>query len=231
MGEADWSFLGGSLDINTVDRGVTSGATPPPAGGSFVYAFNSLVQAGGAVGKYPNQSGFDPAAKGSSIRGAVQRGAGGGSTGFSPFLFSQLQGNSVNDSGYKLGLSDEEPHRIVLRKGSIASGCPAVSQTTGLLAQSSESFLVGDWLHLRLDAIVNLNDDVILNCYYSDLDAHDVDSPVWTAIPGIAQFIDDHLGINSGSQPYTSGRMGFAFQVTEITRRSYFDYLEAIRQV
>jgi hypothetical protein len=106
-----------------------------------------------------------------------------------------------------------------------------VAQTAGLLAQSSTSYLQGEWLHLRLDAIVNLNDDVILNAYYSDLDANDVTSPVWQVIPGISQFIDDHLGINSGSQPYTSGRMGFAFQLTEITRRGYFDHAEVIRQV
>lgn len=231
MGESNWSFSSGGVDINTVDRGVTSGVTPPPGGGSFVYAFNSLVTGAGAVGKYANQTGFDPCASGGSIRGAIQRGPGGGSTGFSPFLFLQCQGNSVNDSAYKLGLSDEEPHRIVLRKSSLASGCPAVAQTAGLLAQSTETFLQGTWLHLRLDAIVNLNGDVILNCYYSDLDTHDVDSPVWEDIPGISQFIDDHLGINSGSQPFTSGRVGFGFQVTEITRRSFFDYLEISRQV
>ena len=38
----------------------------------------------------------------------MQRGPGGGPTGFSPFLFLCCQGNSVNDSAYLLGLSDDD---------------------------------------------------------------------------------------------------------------------------
>lgn len=38
-------------------------------------------------------------------------------------------------------------------------------------------------------------------------------------------------GINSGSQPLTSGRGGFGFSVKDVTRRAYFDHLELFRQV
>ena len=46
----------------------------------------------------------------------------------------------------------------------------------------------------------------------------------------MAEFIDDHLGINSGSQPLTSGRGGFGFSVQDVTRRAYFDHIELFRQ-
>ena len=47
----------------------------------------------------------------------------------------------------------------------------------------------------------------------------------------MADFIDDHLGINSGSQPLTSGRGGFGVTVKDVTRRCFFDHLELLRQV
>lgn len=47
----------------------------------------------------------------------------------------------------------------------------------------------------------------------------------------MAQFIDDHLGINSGSQPLTSGRAGFGFAVEDVTRRAFVDHVELMRQV
>jgi hypothetical protein len=40
-----------------------------------------------------------PWPRAASIRGCIQRGPGGGPTGFSPFLYLCCQGNSVNDSG------------------------------------------------------------------------------------------------------------------------------------
>ena len=128
MAEADWTYLNDGLDIATVDRGVTAGIARPPGGGSFLYAFNSLSAVEGAVGLFANLASFAPMAKGGSIRGVVQRGPGGGPTGFSPFLFLCCQGNSVNDSAYLLGLSDDDPHRIVLRKGAVTVGLPTADE-------------------------------------------------------------------------------------------------------
>lgn len=116
MAEADWTYLNDGLDIATVDRGVTAGITRPPGGG-FLYAFNSLAAVNGAVALFANLASFAPRAKGGAIRGVLQRGPGGGPTGFSPFLFLCRQGNSVNDRAYLLGLSDDDPHRIVLARG------------------------------------------------------------------------------------------------------------------
>ena len=231
MGQTDWSYLNDGLDIATVDRGVTAGVARPPGGGSFLFAFNSLAAVTGSVGLFANLASFAPMAKGGSIRGALQRGAGGGPTGFSPFLFLCCQGNSVNDSAYMLGLSDGDPHRIVLRKGAVAVGLPD-ADGAGVLLKSAASFAQGTWLHLRLDVIVNTNGDVVLKVLQNDLSAHALGTtPDWQPVSGMVEFIDDHLGINSGSQPLTSGRGGFGFAVKDVTRRSYFDHLELLRQV
>jgi len=231
MAEADWTYLNDGLDIATVDRGVTAGIARPPGGGSFLFAFNSLAAVQGAVGLFCNLVDFAPMAKGASIRGCVQRGPGGGPTGFSPFMFLSCQGNSINDTAYLLGLSDDDPHRIVLRKGAVAVGIPD-SEGPNVLLASGESFSQGTWLHLRLDVIVNDNGDVVLKVLRNDLGAHPLGSPPdWQPVPGMVEFIDDHLGINSGSQPLTSGRGGFGMSVADVTRRGYFDHLELLRQV
>ena len=231
MAEADWTYLNDGLDIATVDRGVTAGIARPLGGGSFLFAFNSLAAVQGAVGLFCNLVDFAPMAKGASIRGCVQRGPGGGPTGFSPFMFLACQGNSVNDTAYLLGLSDDDPHRIVLRKGAVAVGIPD-SEGPNVLLASGESFSQGTWLHLRLDVIVNDNGDVVLKVLRNDLGAHPLGSPPdWQPVPGMVEFIDDHLGINSGSQPLTSGRGGFGMSVADVTRRGYFDHLELLRQV
>ena len=230
MGETDWTYLNDGLDIATVDRGATAGIDAPPGGGDFVFAFNSLTAANGAVGLFANLTDFAPMAKGGSIRGCIQRGPGGGPTGFSPFLYLCCQGDSVNDSAYMLGLSDDDPHRIVLRKGAVAVGIPS-SEGEGVLLASGGSFVQGTWLHVRLDAVVNTNGDVVLKVFRNDLDTNPLGSPPdWEEVPGMVEFIDDHLGINSGSQPLTSGRGGFAFATEDVTRRGYFDHLELMRQ-
>jgi hypothetical protein len=231
MAGTEWTFLNGGLDVATVDRGVTAGVARPPGGGDFLYAFNSLAASQGAVGLFANLLDFAPMAKGGSIRGCVQRGPGGGPTGFSPFMFVGAQGPTVQDTAYLVGLSDDDPHRVVLRKGSISAGLPG-SDGPGVLLHSSESFVQGTWVHIRLDMIVNDNGDVVLQVFRNDLGAHPLGTPPsWQAIPGMPLFIDDALGINSGSQPLTSGRAGFAFAVKDVTRRGFFDHLEIARQV
>ncbi|MCU0688113.1 MAG: hypothetical protein MUF34_38710 [Polyangiaceae bacterium] len=202
MAEADWSYLNDGLPAATVDRGVTAGVARPPGGGTFLFGFNSLALATGAVALFVNLPGFAPMAKGAS----------------------------VNDQAYLLGLSDDDPHRVVLRKGAVAGGIPP--EGPGTLLQSGESFAQGTWLHLRLDAIVNGNGDVVLAAFKSDLALHPLGTPPdWQPIAGMPAFVDDQLGINAGSQPLTSGRGGFGFAVRDVTRRGFFDQLELSRQV
>ncbi|MCL2726743.1 MAG: hypothetical protein FWD69_20180 [Polyangiaceae bacterium] len=230
MADIDWTYLNDGLDIATVDRGVTAGIARPPGGGNFLFAFNSLAAVSGSVALFANLTNFAPMPKGGSIRGVLQRGPGGGPTGFSPFLFLCCQGNSVRDSAYLLGLSDDDPHRIVLRKGAVTVGLPA-ADGPGALLKSAASFAQATWLHLRLDVIVNTNGDVVLKVFQNDLTLHPLGAPPdWQPVSGMVEFIDDHLGINSGSQPLTSGRGGFGFSVKDVTRRAYFDYIELFRQ-
>jgi hypothetical protein len=234
MAEADFNFMTGGLNAATVARGVSAGFTPPNGGGTFVFGFHSLATTPGAVGLYANQTNFDPLlddsanATGGSVRGAIQRGASGGPLGFAPFLFIGVQGTTVNDQGYLLGLSDNDPHEIILRKGSPVNGLSPTA--SGVLRTGSSTFIPDTWLHLRLDMIVNPNGDVVLKVFESDLTANPVTAPVWAASPGIADFIDDALGVNSGSAPFTGGRVGFGFETSDISRRGFFDHLEILRQ-
>ena len=140
-------------------------------------------------------------------------------------LFIGLQGSSVNDLGYLLGLSDNDPHEIILVKGSPIAGLDPTA--TSVLKSSSETFVPDTWLHLRLDMIVNPNGDVILKAFRNKLD---VTSPTWDAIPGISDFTDDALSVNSGSAPFIGGRGGYAFETSDIQRRGFFDQFELHRQ-
>lgn len=231
MAEADWTFMNDGLSAGSVKRGATAGIARPSGGGNFVFGFNSIANTAGAVALYGNQVDFAPATKGGSVRAAMKRGAGGGPMNFAPFVFACAATNSVNGNAYMLGLDDDDPHAIVLRKGQLINGLPAVAiGTQGILARGNESFLNDTWHHLRLDVIVNTNGDVVLKAWKNDLDAHAVSAPVWTAVPGIDEFIDDALAINSGSDPLTSGYLGYGFQTKDVTRRAFFDYIEVIRQ-
>lgn len=239
--ESDWTVLTDSLSVASLDRGATAGIERPNGGGNFVYGFNSLEVISGAAGLFTNGVGFAPMASGGTVRGAIQRGPSGGVSGFAPMLFIGLQGPSVNDLGYILGLSDGDPHRIALVKGRIVDGVPDLAPDPDgntVLMRSTESYAPGTWLHLRLDMIVQGTGDVLLQCYANDLDANPVTAPLWAVIPGmegplypaITGFVDDALAVNTGSAPYTSGRGGFAFACEDVTRRGFFDHLQVGRQ-
>lgn len=245
MAESDWTVMSDSLGIASVRNGVTSGIVPPNGGGSFVHGFNSLVLASGARALFTNQVSFAPMASGGQITGVVQRGPSGGPTGFTPMLFLCAAGSSVNDLAYLLGLSDGEPSKIVLKKGVIASGIvDAVPDpaNNGILMRSTRDVLIGEWVHLRMDVIVNLNGDVLIQVFENDLAANPLGgAPVWQQIAGmegplaaaatpIDGFIDDVLQVNTGSAPLTSGRAGFGMQVNDVTRRGYFDHITVARQ-
>lgn len=244
MGETNWTELTDGLNLASLDRGVTTGHPRPNGGGNFVFGFNSLTTAQGAAGYFANQAGFAPTAanKGGRLHGAIKRAISGGDINFAPLFFICGQGTSVNDSAYILGLQDDEPHRIALRKGSIVTGVPsALPGASGILRRSTATFTKDTYMHLRFDAVVNLNGDVILKVFRSNL-TNPVTTPVFVAEPGLEDpalvathgagtcFVDDSLGINSGSAPFTSGRIGFGFFTKDVSRRGFFDHLEVFRQ-
>jgi hypothetical protein len=244
MAQANWTTLTGSLGAPSLQQGVTVGIAPPPGGGSAVYGVNSTTIVNGVLALAPNLVNFAPMAKGGSISGAIKRGIGGGATGFAPFFFIGLDDTAVSGSAYILGLSDAAPYHIVLRKGALSGGVPdgVVAPDSGnhILMRSTEAFSVDTWHHLRLDAIVQGTNDVIVQAYYSVLDDdHPVDDPTWVVIPGmegpleptITGFVDDALGTNSGSAPHITGRAGFGVRVQDVARRAYFDHIEIRRQL
>lgn len=236
MSEADWGVFSDGLTSPSVLSGVTSGEGVPNGGGSFVFGFNSAVNTAGAAALYAAQVNFAPMAKGMSISAAIKRGVSGGPTNFSPFIFCGAQNNvfgaNPGTSAYMLGLADADPHWITLVKAPMLTGTPGLQPPQGgVLAVGNETFLNNTWLHIRLDMIVNTNGDVILQMFRNDLTVNLVTAPVWFALPGAAQFVDDSLGVNSGSAPFTSGYGGFGFATKDITRRAYFDQLVVSRQL
>lgn len=243
MASVDWADFSDGHDSNTVARGVTAGVTPPNAGGSFIFGFHSLIGTPGGTAKYVNKTNFNPlkntsgGATGGSIRGALQRGVSSTpETSFAPALFINLKSGlsatppSVNDVGYLLGLEDSNPHRIVLRKGSIAGGL-TVDTTKSTLRVSAAAFNPGTWVHLRLDAIFNQNGDVVLKVFQSDLVVNPVTTPNWVAVSSMADFIDDVLQVNSGSTPLNGGFIGFGFFSKDVQKRGYVDHIEVLRQL
>lgn len=235
MASVDWTALTGSIDNAVVRSGVTSGITPPPGGGSFVYGFNSRstpAVAGARAFKYITDVNFDPIPSnfGGQITGAVIRLPSGGTTGFSPFLFFSEQANDATGTGYMVGLQDDEPSAIVIVKGPLSLGLPAgLAGENGILRKSSESVNADTWVHLRLDVIVQGTGDVLLQAYKND--SGDVTTPVWSTIEGMDQFIDDSLGINTGTDPLTGGRCGFGMQASDVSRKGAIDHVTIQRQL
>lgn len=234
MASTDWTVLVNSIDNASIRSGVTSGVTPPNGGGSFVYGFNSRATSfdGSRALKYTGLN-FNPiAAEGGRITGAMKRLPSGGTTGFAPFLYFSEQSNDIGGAAYMLGLQDDDPSFLVLRKGILNEGLPAglVAQN-GILRKSSAAVAADTWVHLRLSVIVQGTGDVLLQVEQSDLTVHDVTAPVWSAVPGMDDFVDDALGINSGSLPFLGGRQGFGMYANDISRRAAFDHITIERQL
>jgi hypothetical protein len=229
MGATDFTELTDGADLSAVDRGVTAGVTPPwVGGGSFLFGFNSLGAAQGTVGFRHNAASFAPMAKGARVEGAMFRSPAGALTGFSHFIFAGLQDTLVGADGYLLGLEDANPARIVLVKGSVSAGIPQATVTNSL-RRSAAFFNPGQYVHLRLDMVVNGTGDVVLNVRRNQ-QALDV-VPVWNTEPGLERFIDDTLGINSGTSPFLSGHAGYGFSSAVVSARGFLDQLAIARQL
>lgn len=240
MAQSDWTTALQSLPTNDVYSRPTTGTTKPNGGGNFVLPYVSLTNAPGASARYVNGANFAPCVSGAEITFATARLASGGVTAWSAFAFVGLQGTSVNDSCYMLGLSDNEVSLIELRKGVLVNGLPHEEPggANGILRRSTLQVPIGEWVHLKLEVVVQQFGDVYLNCYINDLGTNPVTAPVWTEIAGLeldynglaVSFIDDGAGINSGSLPLIGGRIGLGVRVDDVTRRAAFDHITIARQ-
>ena len=240
MASSDWTTALQSLSTNDVYTRPTTGTTKPNGGGNFVLPYVSLTNAPGASARYVNGANFAPVVSGAEITFAVARLASGGVAGWSAFAFAGLQGTSVNDECYMLGLSDNEASLIELRKGPLVNGLPHEEPggANGILRRSTIQVPIGEWVHLKLEVVVQQFGDVYLRCLMNDLGANTVAAPVWEEIPGLeldyndlaVSFIDDGAGINSGSLPLVGGRVGVGVRVDDVTRRAAFDHITVARQ-
>lgn len=230
MAETDFTLIG--ADAADVSRGVSASFTPPNGGSNYVFGFNSLISEPDAVCAYYNAANFAPLrdassnATGGSVRAALKRGVAG--AGYSIGLFINLQATVITDSTYMLGLSNNDPYSIVLAK--LSPDTPLDSTATHKLRVSSTNYSTQDWFHLRLDAIVNPNGDVVLKCFQNDLDTNPVTSPSWAAITGMDDIIDDGLGITSGSNPLSGGYAGYCFKAAQLNAYGFVDQFEIYRQ-
>lgn len=235
MASSDWSALTDGIGSSTLVRGVTQGLAVPNGGGSYVYAYNMTVGGTiGAAGLYYTAVNFNPMSNGGRISCAMKRLPSGSNTGFAPMIFMSLQSNSVNGTGYLLGLQDDDPSYIALRKGAPSSGLyagPADAPTGSLLQRSVDDISNDEWVHLQLEVEVTGTGDVLIRCQRNDLTANSVSAPVWEDISGMDEFVDDVAQINTGSAPLVGGRAGFAFYTEDITRRGAFDHLVVARQL
>jgi len=243
MASLDWSPLSGGLTDSNVKRGATAGATAPNGGGSYVFGMHSIANVAGAVGMHCVLTDFNPTAKGGRITGAIRRGVVGGASGFAPFLFMMAAGDNVSDAAYILGLSDEAASHVELRKGAISQGLPDAAvdpdAVPNILMRSTDTWQQDVWQHLRLDVIAQGNGDVVLQVYRSDLLTRPVHSPIWSLVPGmegpfhpsVIGFVDDALGINTGSAPLTGGRVGFGARFETANRACFVDHVSIERQL
>jgi len=175
----------------------------------------------GAEGRATRQVVYVSRRTGGSIRGALQRSSPQAPAHATPFFFVGLEKHCLNEQAYLLGLGQGDPHHIVLRKGALCEGLPNAPTGRGVLRCSAASFQPGTWLHLRLDVEVGPSGDVLLQVFQNDLCAHPLGTaPSWTAIPGMALFVDDARTVNTGSRPLTSGRVGFGFFGRGASRRA-----------
>lgn len=245
MSQNDWEPLSDALTDDVVRRGATAGVGAPSGGGTHVYGMRSVAVQPGVLALRCKAANFSPTPpeRGGRITGALRRSALGASDGFAPFLFFCASDPSSSGQGYILGLADEAQTHIQLRKGALLGGLPGVSivdpdAAPNILMRSTNTFEPNIWHHLRLDVIVQGTGDVVLQVFRNDLDVHSVGSPLWEVIPGMEGpftafngFVDDNLGINTGTQPLTAGYMGFGTRFETANRATYFDHITCDRQL
>ena len=236
MSASDWSYLSG---INgSVKHGPTLEVEPPSGGGDFAYGFNSSDVAGsGVVALVVTTVGLD-FPKGGEIAAALTKVSPQGD-GQSVFVFSQIgdgtEVGAVSDSVYLLGIQDDPTNRLVLCKGPVSNGIPngdpgTDNGGTRIIAKGSESVDPGAWVHVRLQAIVQVGGDVLLVAEKNEIPLGS--TPVWEPIPGMQdRIVDGVTEITTGSAPLVTGRSGIGWHFQNTNKSAGIDYITGARQV
>jgi len=240
MAQNDWTILtaasNGALDAGSIIQGVTAGLTPPTGGGTYLYGFHALQAVVGVAGKHCDPTSdplFDPMQdgsanqKGGAIYAAMRRHTQG--NGYAAMIGLMAGLNVQTSQGYWLGLSNTEPYQIVLKKGAAAGGLDPAS--ADVLRVSDANYPSPQWFDLRLDVLLNPHGDVVINVYRNE--SADVSSRSWVVIPGMDQYIDDSLGVLTGSVPLINGFRGVVAMYNDGTagRVVCFDHVVCKRQL
>ncbi len=230
MGAADWTRVTGSLLDTDPGRqalvAATRGLTPDVTRG--VLGMRGLTPGAYALRATPTLAvGFDPIAPG--LGGEITVALTQGNEGAEPFAFACLQTDDVTANSYKLGLT--RSGRIALCKGTLAAGLPdSAPGALGVLRRSTEAAIPrGEWVHLRMEVVCSaITGDSVINVYRSTTD--NLALPIWEPIPGLDRFIDDGLGVNSGSRGISGGHLGMATMFDRAGAWAAFDQVKASRQ-
>jgi len=228
MAEADWErLITNALDELLVSAGTTTIGTPPD--GTKCIGYHMIQSGQGFAGHICALTSYTPVTgdKGGSITACMRKFGPGD---HSPVIFFADGKDVASARGYILGLSGEEPSRIVLKKGNLSS--PLLSTGDDVLAVSDADFPTNPWIQLSLFVTVNAHGEVGLAV--RRIDPVDVTPPIGLGVeePGIATLVDDNGGIISGSVPlagpfyvghgcYFGGSQG---------RKALFDYTIIGRQ-
>lgn len=239
MAEADFKELsGGALTGAQIAMGKTASFSPPE--GTVAFGFQALDNVVGFRGLLSAVAGVNPSivGKGGSIYACIRKYDKGL---FTPCIFL-VQGQQATSPAYVLGLSEETPHKIVLRKGALNS--PTKIDADANLGQSDAHFYdgpVSGWHNLRLDVCVEPHGDVVLRVLYdSALGGAGPVTPVWSPIAGIGSInlggwdveVDDVLGVRTGT-PALQGGFYFGFghyNSADAGHISVFDYVRTGHQ-
>jgi len=224
MAETDWTPLANSLEPEQISRGRTTASEFGIVDGSAAVGFHSLDAAAGLSGFVSALVGFAPIAnrKGGIITALVKKHA--PMAGGAPLLFFVNSPDALAAEGYILGLTEEWPYSIALKRGMLSAGLKG----DNALAKSSAVFSAAAWLELALYVTVNTQNDIVLRVLRRD----PVLTGAWAAVPGIDDVIDDAVGLLTGTPPvYGDFYPGFGhYNSGQSGRVSLFDHITIARQ-
>lgn len=228
MGEAHWTHMTGSAPAEDISWGYTDNGSFGAPSGNRVFGFHSLNPVEAVAAMNAEGMSYSPISgqMGGVITAHLRRFTTGAGYGTAIFFIDST--NAASGRAYVLGLSQEYPYRIVLKKGLFSSGLSITGLDT--LAYSDQLYDGNDWHCLKLAVTTRPQGDVVLVAKHKD--PRRLYPVTWDAIPGIDPFIDDVLGANSGSVPY----MGYRVGIAQINRGatgcvSVFDWISVGRQI
>jgi hypothetical protein len=217
--------MNGNLDSSTVSRGQTDNVAFDIQENTYAVGFHTLKAAQGFTGLANAIDNFCPITdgKGGVISALLRRHI--PQFGGAPLIFLANSKDAQTAQAYMLGLSEDFPYRIVLKKGLLGSGL----KVADALRVSAQAWQTPLWFELALQVGVNAQGDIGLIVQRRD----PVLTGAWGSVPGMAFLLDDALGRASGQPPvFGDFYVGFGHYSSGASGRvSVFDHLIVERQL